>query len=73
MRMAGHSPSGSYSEGTPRHTCPACKRHGLVRIRRRFIDRLIGLFVRQRRYRCTHPACLWEGNLREKRRTQHLA
>jgi len=48
------------------YTCPLCGQHGLIRIRRRFIDRILSLFVRQRRFRCTQPGCQWQGNLREK-------
>lgn len=43
--------------------CPICGKRGLLRIRRRFIDRVLSLFVRQRRFRCTHSGCHWEGNL----------
>lgn len=49
------------------YTCPICGQLGLVRIRRRFIDRVLNLFVRQRRFRCTQPGCQWQGNLRRKR------
>jgi hypothetical protein len=48
------------------YTCPLCGLHGLIRIRRRPIDRLLSLFVRQRRFRCTQPGCAWQGNLHEK-------
>jgi hypothetical protein len=43
-----------------------CGQAGLIRIRRRFIDRILSLFVKQRRFRCTQPGCQWQGNLREK-------
>jgi hypothetical protein len=56
----GEENSGSYA-------CPRCGKGGLLRIRRRFIDRILSLFVRQRRFRCTHSGCQWEGNLREKK------
>jgi hypothetical protein len=56
----GDDNSGSYA-------CPRCGKGGLLRIRRRFIDRILSLFVRQRRFRCTHSGCQWEGNLREKK------
>ena len=52
---------------TDAYTCPICGQLGLVRIRRRFIDRILNLFVRQRRFRCTQPGCQWQGNLRRKR------
>ncbi len=48
------------------YLCPLCAQHGLIRIQRRLIDRLLSFFVRQRRFRCTQPGCSWEGNLREK-------
>jgi hypothetical protein len=44
--------------------CPICGAHGMLRIRRRPIDRILSLFVRLRRFRCTHVECHWEGNLR---------
>ena len=53
------------------YTCPICGQSGLVRIRRRFIDRILNLFVRQRRFRCTQPGCQWQGNLRRKRSYEH--
>ena len=43
--------------------CPRCGATGLVRVQRRAVDRLLGLFVPMRRYRCTHVECGWEGNL----------
>jgi hypothetical protein len=46
------------------YACPACGMGGLLRVRRRFIDRILSLFVGQRRFRCTHVGCQWEGNLR---------
>ena len=49
------------------YACPMCGMGGLLRIRRRFIDRVLSLIVRQRRFRCTHVGCQWEGNLRERR------
>ena len=48
------------------YTCPMCGQVGLARVRRRFIDRILNLFVRQRRFRCTQPGCQWQGNLRKK-------
>lgn len=48
--------------------CPRCGAGGLVRVQRRAVDRLLGLFVSIRRYRCTHVECGWEGNLRIKPR-----
>ena len=43
--------------------CPLCA-EGLIRIRRRTIDRLLSLFVLVHRYRCADGLCGWEGNLR---------
>lgn len=48
-----------------RPACPACGGTGLARVRRRPIDRLLSLFVRLRRFRCTCVECQWQGNLRE--------
>ena len=53
------------------YTCPICGQSGLVRIRRRFIDRILNLFVRQRRFRCTQPGCQWQGNLRRRHSHEH--
>jgi hypothetical protein len=49
------------------YACPMCGGHGLVRIRRRFIDRILSVFIRLRRFRCTHSECQWVGNLRERK------
>ncbi len=51
---------------TDEYTCPLCGLPGLARIPRRFIDHILGLFVRQRRFRCTQPGCQWQGNLRRR-------
>lgn len=40
--------------------CPICKHH-VLRIHRTPIDRIIGLFVEFRRYRCQNYECEWEG------------
>jgi hypothetical protein len=56
------APSGSSTRG-----CPWCRRAGtstsLVRVQRRFIDRLISLVRLRYRYRCQSMGCGWEGNL----------
>jgi hypothetical protein len=39
-----------------------------MRIRRRWIDRLMSVFGRRRRYRCPALHCGWQGNLRERER-----
>jgi hypothetical protein len=45
--------------------CPRCK-GPVYRIRRRFADRVLSLFVPVRRYRCSSWACGWTGTLRLK-------
>ena len=37
-----------------------------MRIHRRLIDRILSMFIRLRRFRCTHIKCHWEDNLRER-------
>lgn len=44
--------------------CPSCGGGGLVRVRRRIVDRLLGAFVSIRRVRCSNFLCGYEGNLR---------
>lgn len=46
-----------------RPACPHCK-GAVVRIPRRFIDRLSSIFVPVRRFQCRSLICCWEGNLR---------
>ncbi len=43
--------------------CPQCGQHRLVPVTRRWVDRLVGLFVSLRRFRCKNMECRWEGNL----------
>ena len=45
-----------------RLVCPDC-RGDLERVRRSLLDRLVGLIVRSRRYRCTRAGCGWNGLL----------
>jgi len=66
MSNHGHSKSGFYFADYTTYACPMCGQHGLLRIRRRLIDRVLSLFVRQRRFRCTQPGCQWQGNLSER-------
>lgn len=47
----------------PRPECPVCK-GSLYRVPRRFLDRVLSVFVPVCRYRCHSWACGWEGNLR---------
>ena len=72
MGNDGHSTSSSYSADPNSYACPMCGQRGLLRIRRRLIDRVLSLFVRQRRFRCTQPGCQWQGNLREKHAREHV-
>jgi hypothetical protein len=66
-RTAVNSTVAYHDDNSGSYTCPTCGKGGLLRIRRRFIDRVLSLFVRQRRFRCTHFGCSWEGNLSEKK------
>jgi MYXO-CTERM domain-containing protein len=59
VSMAGatkshHRPTGLH--------CPVCG-HPLERLHRHALDRWVSLFRDVHRYRCTHPACAWEGVL----------
>ena len=47
--------------GSAAFTCPMCGERHLNQIPRRGIDRLLGMFVRLRRFRCQR--CQWQGNL----------
>ena len=53
--------------GSLMNECPQCQRSGssgqLMRVHRRFVDRVISLFRPLRRYRCQSMDCDWEGNL----------
>jgi len=44
-------------------TCPRCY-GSVMRVRRRYIDRLISVVVPVHRYHCISPSCGWTGNLR---------
>lgn len=44
--------------------CPECGVRNLIRIRRRMVDRLVGIFVKMYRYRCQEFPCHWEGRLK---------
>ncbi|MGV0950476.1 MAG: hypothetical protein ACOYB3_07350 [Azonexus sp.] len=52
-----------YIDSSSSPACPACGAHSLNRVQRRFVDRLLSLFGRVRRYRCYAFNCQWEGNL----------
>jgi hypothetical protein len=43
--------------------CPLCAGY-VVRIHRRYIDRVISWFVPVHRYKCRDYNCQWQGNLR---------
>ena len=43
--------------------CPICSGYA-VRIRRRYTDRIISLFVSVHRYKCQDQHCQWQGNIR---------
>jgi hypothetical protein len=61
-----HRPS-HYGKSTERDLhCPRCQ-GGLVRIRRRPVDRLVSVILPRRRYRCVAIGCGWEGTLRAER------
>jgi hypothetical protein len=42
--------------------CPECG-SGLIRVRRRPVDRLLSAFVPVRRFRCSGMQCVYEGNV----------
>ena len=46
--------------------CPRCD-GAVIRMPRRFVDRLVSIVVPVHRFRCRSFGCNWEGNLREKR------
>lgn len=50
-----------------RLACPACSGE-LERVARSPLDRLLGLLVPSRRYRCTRGACGWSGLLQARAR-----
>ena len=66
MSHEARSTSNAYSAYPGSYACPVCGQPGLLRVRRRLIDRILSVFLSQRRFRCTQPGCAWEGNLRKK-------
>ena len=62
---AGHNASNISSQ-----ICPECGGNYLTRIHRRFIDRLLSLFLPVYRYRCDRLLCDWEGNIRVNHRPE---
>jgi len=53
----------SASSNLSSRICPRCACH-LTRIHRRFIDRLLSIFIPVYRYRCYNLSCEWTGNIR---------
>jgi len=47
---------------SPNRHCPRCT-GAIFRVRRRAIDRVIGLIFPRHRYRCKSSQCAWEGTL----------
>lgn len=45
--------------------CPVCRSTYVDRVRRRLIDRAVGLVIRIKRYRC--ESCGWQGNFKVER------
>jgi hypothetical protein len=41
--------------------CPRCGGDKFHRVRRHTADRVLGIGLSTRRYRCANPACRWEG------------
>ncbi len=41
--------------------CPKCGESKFHRVHRRTIDRVLGIGLETRRFRCANPACHWEG------------
>lgn len=66
----GHPTGAPEVDGTAPYTCPRCGERDLIRVHRRFIDRLLSVFVRLRRFRCAQFQCQWEGNLRTRTRSR---
>jgi hypothetical protein len=57
-------PSNPASHAAHKRKCPQCN-GSVVRVRRRFIDRLMSLITPMHRYRCglNGWGCDWKGNL----------
>ena len=49
--------------------CPICKSYA-IRIRRRFVDRLTGMFKQSNRYKCLNYNCYWQGNICQQTKPQ---
>jgi len=59
---SGQQPAYSTPRPSYKYTCPVCN-GPVYRVRRRFIDKLLCLFIHVRRYKCFSPFCAWEGTL----------
>jgi len=46
--------------------CPRCDSTDLLRVRRRWFDRLLSWVRPVYRFRCADPHCAWEGTLPQK-------
>lgn len=53
----------AYAHSRNAHRCPSCGR-SIVRIRRRRLDRMRGLFMPVWRFACSDADCPWTGTLR---------
>jgi hypothetical protein len=63
--QSGAVPSTAYA-------CPNCGQRRLIQVSRHKIDRVLGLFVNLRRYRCRNVECRWEGNLMQSRKPNRM-
>ena len=54
-----------HAELSDPNACPECGGE-LFRVDRRFIDRLLSLFIPVQRFRCTNPRCGYELNVRSR-------
>jgi hypothetical protein len=54
----------------PGVACPKCGKTSFHRVHRTFLDRLLGVNLPARRYRCDNSLCGWTG-LRERQFTSH--
>ena len=53
--------------------CPKCGGSKFYRVHRRTIDRLLGIGLETRRFRCANLNCNWEGNRQYYRRPKSWA
>lgn len=62
MQVIQRQEAPEYHRHVSANTCPWCQ-GGLVRERRRMVDRLHSLVRPLKRYRCANFGCQWEGNI----------